>query len=106
MLVTASTRTDIAGYVNAVFEVYLIILLVYVLTNLMFALGVRPPYSRFNMKGRIRAATCMTQATCGKSRLQSRLPPASPRERLSPVVLAEPPFAGCPHSVLVAEQTG
>jgi YggT family protein len=47
MLVTAITRVDIANYVSAVFEVYLIILLVYVLTNLMFALGVRPPYSRF-----------------------------------------------------------
>jgi YggT family protein len=47
MLVTASTRGDIADYVGAVFEVYLIILLVYVLTNLMFSLGVRPPYSRY-----------------------------------------------------------
>jgi YggT family protein len=46
MLVAAVTRVDIANYVSAVFEVYLIILLVYVLTNLMFALGVRPPYSR------------------------------------------------------------
>src|SRR5690349_11896574 len=46
MLVTAITRLDVANYVSAVFEVYLIILLVYVLTNLMFALGVRPPYSR------------------------------------------------------------
>jgi YggT family protein len=47
MLVAASTRVDIANYVSAVFEVYLIILLVYVLTNLMFSLGVRPPYSRY-----------------------------------------------------------
>jgi len=47
MLLTAATRGDVANYVSAVFEVYLIILLVYVLTNLIFALGVRPPYSRF-----------------------------------------------------------
>jgi uncharacterized protein YggT (Ycf19 family) len=47
MIVVASTRHDIANYVSAIFEVYLIILLVYVLTNLMFALGVRPPYSRY-----------------------------------------------------------
>lgn len=47
MLLTAATRVDVANYVSAVFEVYLIILLVYVLTNLIFALGVRPPYSRF-----------------------------------------------------------
>jgi YggT family protein len=47
MLLTAATRNDVANYVSAVFEVYLIILLVYVLTNLIFALGVRPPYSRF-----------------------------------------------------------
>ena len=47
MLLTAVTRGDVANYISAVFEVYLIILLVYVLTNLIFALGVRPPYSRF-----------------------------------------------------------
>jgi YggT family protein len=47
MLLAASARVDIANYVGALFEVYLIILLIYVLTNLMFSLGVRPPYSRY-----------------------------------------------------------
>lgn len=47
MVLAASARVDVANYVWAVFEVYLIILLVYVLTNLIFALGVRPPYSRY-----------------------------------------------------------
>jgi YggT family protein len=47
MLLAASVRSSIGDYVGALFEVYLIILLVYILLNLMFALGVRPPYSRF-----------------------------------------------------------
>jgi uncharacterized protein YggT (Ycf19 family) len=47
MLVTALTRVDIANYVGALFEVYLIILLVYVLSNLIFSLGARPPYTRW-----------------------------------------------------------
>jgi YggT family protein len=47
MLVAASVRTSIGDYVGALFEVYLIILLVYILLNLMFSFGVRPPYSRF-----------------------------------------------------------
>jgi uncharacterized protein YggT (Ycf19 family) len=47
MLVTALTRVDVANYVGALFEVYLIILLVYVLSNLIFSLGARPPYTRW-----------------------------------------------------------
>jgi len=43
----AITRTDIADYVNALFYVYIIILFVYLLSNLMFGMGLRPPYSRF-----------------------------------------------------------
>jgi YggT family protein len=47
MLLTAVSRVDIANYVGWVFYVYILIIFVYVLVNLLFSTGVRPPYSRF-----------------------------------------------------------
>lgn len=47
MLVLASTRGDIANYVNTLFVVYILLIFVYILLNMMFSLGVRPPYSRW-----------------------------------------------------------
>ena len=47
-LVAALTRYDVANYVSKLFTVYLIILLVYILTNLLFSFGLRPPYSRWS----------------------------------------------------------
>ena len=47
MIVLASTRTDIATYVQALFYVYILIIIVYILLNLMFSLGLRTPYSRW-----------------------------------------------------------
>jgi YggT family protein len=44
----ALTRVDIANYVDALFLVYILIIFVYILLNLIFALGVRPPYSRWS----------------------------------------------------------
>jgi YggT family protein len=44
----ASTRGDIAGYVDALFLVYILIIFVYILFNLMFSLGLRVPYSRWS----------------------------------------------------------
>jgi YggT family protein len=46
-LIEATVRTSIASYVNALFEVYILLIFVYILLNLMFSLGVRPPYSRW-----------------------------------------------------------
>jgi YggT family protein len=46
MLALAITRNDIADYVQAVFWVYILIIFVYILLNMMFSLGLRPPYSR------------------------------------------------------------
>lgn len=43
----AITRGDIANYVEALFLVYILLILVYILLNMMFSLGLRPPYSRF-----------------------------------------------------------
>ena len=47
-LVLAITRDNIASYVNALFEVYILLIFVYILLNLMFSLGVRPPYARWS----------------------------------------------------------
>ena len=47
MLVLASVRTDIANYVNALFIVYILLIFVYILINLLFSFGLRPPYSRW-----------------------------------------------------------
>jgi YggT family protein len=47
-LVLASTRTDIAGYVSALVTVYILLIFVYLLLNMIFSLGVRPPYNRWS----------------------------------------------------------
>jgi YggT family protein len=48
MLLQASTRVDIANYVNALFGVYIVLIFVYILLNLVFSFGMRPPYSRWS----------------------------------------------------------
>ena len=47
MTVLATTRTDIATYVDAIFLVYSLLIVVYVLLSMVFSLGARVPYSRF-----------------------------------------------------------
>ena len=46
-LLAAITRDDIANYVQAVFLVYILLIFVYILLNMMFSLGLRPPYTRW-----------------------------------------------------------
>ncbi len=46
-LVAALTRGDIANYVQALFLVYILLIFLYILLNMMFSLGLRPPYSRY-----------------------------------------------------------
>ena len=47
-LVIATTRDTIANYVYALFLVYSVIIVIYVLSSLIFSLGVRVPYSRWS----------------------------------------------------------
>jgi len=47
VIALALTRDDIANYVSALFEVYILIILVYILFNLLFSFGVRLPYARW-----------------------------------------------------------
>lgn len=46
-LVLATVREDVAEYVSAVFVVYLICIFAYVVTSILFAVGVRPTYNRW-----------------------------------------------------------
>lgn len=46
-MLAAITRADIANYVSALFTVYILLIFVYILLNLIFSLGARPPYSRW-----------------------------------------------------------
>jgi YggT family protein len=48
MVLAALTRGDIANYVQALFLVYILLIFVYILANMMFSLGLRPPYSRWS----------------------------------------------------------
>ena len=46
MLVVASTRHDVAGYVQTLVFVYTILIVAYILTSMFFQVGGRLPYSR------------------------------------------------------------
>jgi YggT family protein len=44
----ATVRHDIARYFGALFEVYFILIIAYVVVSILFSVGVRPPYSRWS----------------------------------------------------------
>ena len=46
LVVTATVRGEIAGFLSALLTVYIIIILAYIVMNLFFAFGARPSYSR------------------------------------------------------------
>lgn len=48
LVVFASTRTEIADFVSALFFVYAIILIAWIIVSLVFSLGVSVPYSRWS----------------------------------------------------------
>ncbi len=47
-VMAALTRGDVANYVSALFEVYIVIIFVYILLQLLFSFGMRMPYSRYS----------------------------------------------------------
>lgn len=47
MIALAVTRAGVASYVDDLFLVYILLIFVYILLNMMFSLGLRPPYSRW-----------------------------------------------------------
>jgi YggT family protein len=48
VILLALTRGDVANYVDALFSVYIILILIYILLNMVFSLGLRTPYSRWS----------------------------------------------------------
>jgi YggT family protein len=48
MLIEAITRGNVANYVQALFEVYIVLIFLYILLNLLFSFGMRLPYARWS----------------------------------------------------------
>ena len=46
MTLLASARTEIADFLSALIYVYMLLIIVYILVQLLFAAGIRMPYSR------------------------------------------------------------
>jgi len=45
-MLLATARTDIADYLSTVINVYTLLIVLFVVVQLLFAVGLRPPYSR------------------------------------------------------------
>jgi YggT family protein len=45
-MILASTRTQIADYLSTVIRIYIVLIFVFIVIQLLFAAGLRPPYSR------------------------------------------------------------
>ncbi|MGA2320371.1 MAG: YggT family protein [Solirubrobacteraceae bacterium] len=45
-MILASARTQIAGYLSTLIYVYTLLIILYIVIQLLFSLGLRPPYSR------------------------------------------------------------
>jgi YggT family protein len=48
VFVLADARDEIAGYVGAIFLVYTLLIIAYILSSMFFAFGGRVPYSRWS----------------------------------------------------------
>jgi uncharacterized protein YggT (Ycf19 family) len=46
ILVLATTRTEVAGFLSTLIYVYTLLIILYIVTQLLFSVGLRPPYSR------------------------------------------------------------
>ncbi len=45
-MIVASARTTVADYLSTVVNVYTLLIFLYIVLQLLFAVGLRPPYSR------------------------------------------------------------
>jgi YggT family protein len=45
-LVIASARTQVADFLSVLIQVYTLLIILYIVIQLLFSLGLRPPYSR------------------------------------------------------------
>jgi YggT family protein len=44
-MILASARTDVAGFLSTLIYVYTLLIIVYIVVQLLFSAGIRPPYS-------------------------------------------------------------
>ena len=77
MIVLAVIRDDIADYVLAVFRVYTLLIIAYILSSLFFAFGGRVPYARWSS-----AILGFLRDVCEPYRF---IPPLGPLD-LSPII--------------------
>jgi YggT family protein len=47
-IVLASARTDIANYLSTLIYIYTLLIFAYIISSLIFAFGIRVPYSRWS----------------------------------------------------------
>jgi YggT family protein len=47
-MILATVRTEIANYISTLIYVYTLLIVLYIVVQLLFAFGVRPPYSRWS----------------------------------------------------------
>jgi uncharacterized protein YggT (Ycf19 family) len=45
-MILASARTEVANYLSTAIDVYIVLIFAYIVMNLLFSAGIRPPYSR------------------------------------------------------------
>lgn len=45
-MILASARTEIGGFLETLIYVYILMIFLYIVIQLLFSMGVRPPYSR------------------------------------------------------------
>jgi YggT family protein len=45
-MIIASARTEVANYLSTVIYVYILVIIAYIVVQLLFSAGIRPPYSR------------------------------------------------------------
>jgi YggT family protein len=45
-MILATARTEVADFLSTIIYVYTLMIIAYIVTNLLFSVGVRPPYSR------------------------------------------------------------
>jgi YggT family protein len=47
-MILASVRTEVADYISTLIYVYTLLIILYIVVQLLFSFGVRPPYSRWS----------------------------------------------------------
>ena len=80
MLVEAITRSGVGNFVSALFEVYILLIFLYILLNLLFSFGMKLPYARWSAAGTLsRRVTCCANRSRISSARRGSTPPTASR---------------------------